>query len=269
MKRILTLIVLPLFLGLCGAVLRAIELAYSFDPVSGLRTTKLAATPALMVLCGVAVLAFLLISGRTRPNPNAPDAPRPVFRAVSVLAALILLALAAYQIKACVDEFVLTTLIQALLTVYCAVSLFAFGKTGLASRPSSGYAVLAVVPVFWACFTLILVYRKWIEDPILLDYVYLIFAFITLILFLFALTGYVYGKRSFFLAGVVGPLAIFFAIVELASQPIAALLPGTQAAHPFSLLEFGSLLAFLIFIPFALYEIFRNSNAICADSLRK
>lgn len=262
MKRTLTLIVLPLFFGLCGAMLRAVELAYSFDPLSGLHTTQLAVTPALVALCAIVSLLFLVFAWFIQPDQATVSTPRPVFYAASGLAALVLFGLAAYQIAGCVTNFVLTTFIHALLTLYCAVSLLALGKTGLAQRPSSAYTVFAVVPVFWACFTLILVYRERIADPILLDYIYLIVAFIFILLFLYALTGYVYGKNKFRLAAVTGPLALFFLTINVVAQPLAAFLPQTRATFEVIPLEFGALIAFLILIPFSLYEIFRNANQI-------
>lgn len=261
MKRCFPFFILPLFLGLCGAFLRATELSYSFDPQSGLHVQHLSATPVLMVLSVVALLVFSALSFRIREE-ECSAAPSPAFLAAGALSAVVLLASAGLQIYQCVTAFAVTTLIQALLSVYTATALLALAKSGLSRSNGGVYAVFAVAPVFWLCFTLILVYRERIADPILLDYTYLLFACICSLLFFYALAGYVYGKNKLRLAALTGSLAVFFSAAELGGHLIATVFPLTSADLSLSTLELTTLLACLILIPFALHEILKNRNQV-------
>lgn len=253
MKRIFPLCILPLFLGLCGAFLRATELSYAFDPETGLFVNRLSATPVLMILSCIALLVFFLLSFRLPTEES--KAPSRVFPLLSAGAALVLLLSAGFQLYLCITEgFAITTLIQALLSVYTATALLALGKNRLAPASGGAYSIFCVAPVFWMCFTLILIYRDRIADPILLDYTYLLFSCVASLLFFYALAGCLYGKNKQRLAYLTGALSVFFSALELFGHLLATVLPMTGAALSLSMLELTTLLACLIFVPAALFE---------------
>lgn len=260
MKRWLSFVVLPVFLGLCGALLRATELAYSFDAQTGLYLHKMAATPVLMGLSVLVILVFAALSFRYRAE-DAPKAPESGLLPGGMVATVALLACAGFQIYRCITVgFELTLLIQALFSLYAATAALALAKNSFSLANGGAYAVLVVAPVFWLCFTLILIYRDRIADPILLDYSYLLFACISALLFFYALAGRLYGKGSLRICAFFGPCALFFSLVELLGQAFALLFPLSTATFSLSSLECFTLLFVLVFVCVSLPQLLKKQS---------
>ncbi|MBQ3055167.1 MAG: hypothetical protein IJC88_03600 [Oscillospiraceae bacterium] len=260
MKRSLSFIGLPLFLGLCAAFLRATELSYAFDPETGLYLSGLSATPALMILSGVAFLLFSALAFFTREEPlDAPTSP--VLLPVGLVCTLILLASAAFQIYFGITQvFSMTNLIQALFSVYAACAALVLCKKGFAPSNGGTYAVFAIAPAIWVSYTLILIYRDRVADPILLDYSYLLFAVVGAVLFLYALAGCIFGKKKLRLAVLSSSLTVFFSVCELLGHVIALVLPSSVAVFDLSPIEALTLAFCLIFIPFAINELWKKKE---------
>jgi len=261
MKRSLSFIGLPLFLGLCAALLRATELSYSFDPSTGLYLSGLAATPVLMILSGVAFLLFATLTFFTKEDEKCEAADSPALLFVGLACTIILLASAALQIYFAVTQvFSMTNLIQALFSVYAACASLALCKKGFAPSNGGTYAVFAIAPALWVSYTLILIYRDRVADPILLDYSYLLFAVVGAVLFLYALAGCVFGKKKLRLAVLTGSLTVFFSVCELLGHAIALILPSSTATFTLTPLEALTLAFCLLFIPFAMNELWKKKE---------
>lgn len=260
MKRWLSFVALPVFLGLCGALLRATELSYSFDVQTGLYLRSLSATPALMGLVLVAFLVFAALSFRFRAE-SAPKVSESGLLLGGLAASAFLLASAGFQIYHIVTVgFELTLLIQALFSLYAATAALALAKSAFAPANGGAYAVLVVAPVFWLCFTLILIYRERIADPILLDYSYLLFACISALLFFYAQAGRLYGKGKTRLCALFGPCALFFALTEFLGQALALLFPLSTATFSLSALECFTLLFILVFVCVSLPQLLKHPS---------
>lgn len=267
MKRHLSFIALPLFLGLCAALLRATELAYSFDPSTGLYLGGIKASPVLMILCGLTFLAVFALSFFTKEaKVDAP--PSAALTPISMVCALLLLASAAVQVYFGVMQgFVMTDLVQALLSVYAATAILVLCKKGLAKSNGGTYAVMAVAPALWICYTLILIYRDRVADPILLDYSYLLFAAVCAVLFFYALCGCIYGKSKVRLATFSGALTVFFAVCELIGHAVALMFPLSNATFSLTPLETLTLAFCLLFIPFAMNELWKKKEIVQEKTL--
>ncbi len=267
MKRTLSFVLLPLFLGLCAALMRATELAYSFDPKTGLYVGDLAATPALMILSGVtflllSVLAFFIRDAKEE-RPTASLLPF-----VGILCALILVASAGFQVYyGVMREFSMTNLIQALFSLYAAIAVLGLCKNGFAPSSGGTYAVFAVAPALWISYTLILIYRDRVADPILLDYSYLLFAVVCAVLFFYALTGCIFGKNKLRLATLSGALSVFFSMCELLGHGLALVFPKTNAIFDLSPLESLTLGFLILFIPFAMRELWKKKEIVQEKTL--
>lgn len=268
MKRILTLGFLPLVLGLAGAWLRAYELAYVFDPVTGLPSNPMAVTPVLIGLTLAGAAIFIAAALLYRPK-EPHGKPGPMFLAASSVAFAVLFGFAGYLFYQCTKAFTITQLIFGLLTLYCAAAVLTLGVKRLDGSPSSVYSVMAVAPVFWACYALILIFRERISDPIILDYIYLLFAFICILLFSYCQAGYVFGRNKQRLAIVTAAMGVYFCVVELIAPVVAGFLSPGAELMKVSLEEALPLAAFLVYMPFALQEMLHNRNRVGLDAAPK
>ncbi|MBE6915228.1 MAG: hypothetical protein E7471_01160 [Ruminococcaceae bacterium] len=259
MKRWFPFVLLPLFLGLCGALLRATELAYSFDRHTGLFVNQLAVTPVLMTVSLVALAVFVFLSFRL---PAAEDsAPSPFVLIGGVVSAISLLATVGVVILSIMNStFALTALIQALLSVYAATAVLVMVKYGFKKSDGGAYAVLVSAPVFWLAYTLILIFRDRIADPILLDYAYLLFACTSALIFLYTVVGVLFGKGKPRGCALFGSLALFFSTTELFGHVFATLLPMSLSGFSLSLTEALTLIFVVAFTLTALPELLKNKE---------
>ncbi len=260
MKRWFPYVILPLFLGLCGAFLRATELAYSFDPDTGLFVNPLVVTPTLISL---SLIATALVMGCILTFfPDAEDTPTSPFVLVGgVLSAVSLLATVGVVILSVMTStFALTALIQALLAVFAATGVLVMVKYGFKKAEGGAYAVLISVPVFWLAYTLILIFRDRIADPILLDYAYLLFACVFALIFLYKVVGVLFGKGQ--LPGCVffGSLALFFATTELIGHVVAPMLPLSTSGFSLSLTEALTLIFVVFFTITTIPELLKDKT---------
>ena len=156
------------------------------------------------------------------------------------------------------STFALTALIQALLSVFAATGVLVMAKYGFKKADGGTYAVLVSVPVFWLAYTLILVFRDRIADPILLDYAYLLFACTSALLFLYTVAGNLFGKGKLRSCALFGSLALFFSATELFGHVFAPLLPLSQSGFSLSLTETLTLIFVLVFTLTTLPELLKN-----------
>ncbi|MEG2377741.1 MAG: hypothetical protein RSC43_05210, partial [Clostridia bacterium] len=154
MKRLLTIGLIPLVLGAVGAVLRAYELAFRFNPITGLPENAIAATPMLIALCVLmaAAAAFFAFRNR-RPSPSEVKSA-PAFTIAAALAFGAMLGLFAFLLMNRVQESAALHYMLAAFTLLAAVSIAITGIKHLHALDNGMYAFIAVLPVFWACFSL-------------------------------------------------------------------------------------------------------------------
>lgn len=260
MKKFLWIIPVAVILGLAASVARGYELAFGFDMMSGLPTGMEWIT--IVLLAAGACLGILCLVMVKKSVPAAQDEKKsPVLKVVSLLCTAIMLALAGYSFYANRVEGDLVVYIFAALSVLNAISFALLGGKGLKANDNSVYNVFAFVQVLWATIAVILVFRERVSEPIAEHFVFLLFAFLCILLFTYAQTGYVYGKNRFAVALVVGIIGMYFAAIELFAPFIAS---GFNAEY-YPELDFKTILplaAYLIYMPVSLFKIFRNENNI-------
>lgn len=246
----------PVTTGVCGAILRASQFRNAFDSETGILKSGEPVTFGLVAVCIIATLmaviaAFLLKRGIEIKS----DKFESLLTAAMSVSAVVILAHAGMIFFALRDEFDVTRLILALFSVYCAVSLLVMGKYRMAERDSTAYCVFSAVPVFWACFMLILTFREKISDPIIANYVPLIFSYICILFFTYAMAAHILGKNKKHIAVFACFLGLFFILTELISP---FLLQGSVTFDAAKISEFLPQLAFLILMP-----------AVCTQIVRK
>ena len=258
MKRFLAFGVLPLMLGLFGAWLRANELVYVFDAQTGLPANTMWVSPALITL-SVFVFAFSVVSAFIckKPSPKTDSKLLPSCSAVSLL---ILLVLGGFEFFSYMQSFAFFVVFNAILSIVCGASLFFIGSKKLEMRDNVLYNVFAALPAFWACFAVILVFRERIAHPIVSSYAYLLFAFLSILIFTYSQCGYIFGKKTRKSAIISGVCAIYFCTVEFFSQIFAYTLSAGSFPAFSNAFEVLPLIAFLIYIPAALVEILSERN---------
>lgn len=259
MKRWFPYVILPLFLGLCGAFLRATELAYSFDAQSGLLVNPLSVTPVLMAVSLVALAVFVFLSFRLPTTEDTSASPFVLVGGIlASIAALLNIVVVVFSFL--VSAFALTSLIQAIFSLYVATAVLIMAKYGFSKCRSDGHAVFIVAPVFWLAYTLILIFRNRIADPIILDYAYLLFACTSALIFFYTVAGVLFGKGKLRSCALFGSFALFFSATELFGHVFATLLPMSSCGFTLTLVEALTLIFVLVFTITALPELLKNKE---------
>jgi len=261
MKRISLFGILPFIIGLVAAWLRANELVYVFDPITGLPSNSMWVTGSLVVLACAVASFFLVVALRRKCEP--PTGKPSLGLIPSACASFcILFALSGYELYSYMQSRVVTDLIFGVLTLLCSVAQLFLGLKRLEARDNMAYNIFAAIPTFWTCYALILIFRQRISDPIISDYVYLLLAFVCILLFAYAQCGYIFGKNRAKVAIFTGALTVFFSTVELFAPIIAGMISSDAEFMRVSLQEAAPLAAFLIYIPFSLEEMLENNNRV-------
>ena len=238
------LFILPIALGLVGAYARATALA--------------ADAKGSALLTGVSIAAVVIFAAAAvflRKERRGLGGGEKAGKAAFTVAGFIMLVSAFITLFEVYQKYELLKLVFALLTVYCSVSLIVLGKYSLAPRDSIAYCTMSAVPVFWACFLLIITFRERISNPIIYEYVFLMFAYICILLFAYSLAGEILGKNRVVFGGFAALAGTYFIITEALAPYIAkALSAGAYEAALFSP-ELLFKIAFLILMPFGAYLI--------------
>ncbi len=260
MKKVLLIGILPVILGIVAGVLRAYELAFSFDFATELPKGSLWATPIILVIAALMLAVGIALS--VKRNFAVTDAKKSApLTAVSFFACAMMLALGGYI-------FVINQIegetINLIFAAICLVTAFAFallGAKNLQNNQNSLYSFMALVPVIWSCVALILVFRDRIADPIWADYIHIVFAYIGILMFTYAQSGYVYRKNKLWALACSATVGTFFCIIELISPFIAsALNPEYTLKLDFTVIL--PLVTFAVYMPVSTLFMLKNQNDV-------
>ncbi|MBQ8004630.1 MAG: hypothetical protein IJ299_06030 [Oscillospiraceae bacterium] len=253
-KLLPSLFILPVVTGICGALLRSSQLIHAYDHETGILKSGEPVTYGLVAVCVIAALiavlaAFLLKNGA---EIRSLKLGKGLLMSGAAASAVIII-YAGMLFFSLFDEFDATSLILALFSVYCAVSLLVLSKYSFAERDSTAYNVFSAVPAFWACFMLILAFREKISDPIIANYVPLMFAYLAILMFCYAMAAHVLGKNKKHVAVFACFFGIFFILMEIVSPFIAGTVPNAESIR-YMLPQ----LAFLILMPCTTAQILKK-----------
>ena len=250
----------PAVAGICGAFLRGSQIKEAHDTANGFISGGTLSSNGLFILSilvfAIAIGAALLFTKWFKLSGK--DVSQTKIAVPFYISAALILAYAGLVLLPVVNgDFSAINLILGLFSVYCAASLFVLGRHNMAERESTAYCVMSAVPVFWACFMLVLTFREKISDPIIWDYVFHIFAYLSVLFSAYSITAHALGKNKKAIAVFTCFCGIFFFLIELVSPFISG---GNIELTIAKITELIPSLAFLILLPFATMEILKKNN---------
>jgi hypothetical protein len=236
-------IYLPIFAvitGVCGAVIRAVELYRAFDTDTGLMapgdmSVQVMRVFTVAVIIISAVLSALL-KGRLADDLHLLSGEdNTVSKIISTAGCLMLIAAAAYDYMAGRSTLRVSEIVLLLLAVFSAISLIV-----RMIKPGKDYAFFSIVPVFWCSFWLILIYRDRSIDPVVEYYIYELFAVVTGMIFFYRLAGYEFGSRKPRLSVFFGIIAVYLGFVTALGSVIARVVFNLPIDHARGLLYYAA-----------------------------
>lgn len=233
--------------GLAGLALRLWELSSAFEADTGL---PVAGAPATLVLAGfsaaVLLALVLLCRGTGRGFQGSYDE---AFQAAGSTPYLTMMVAAAFlmagsgvlllaQAGGVLSESLAASagaglglsglfqlllsvgreLLLAILALASAASLFLLGKNNYKGEGKGERSGCLLTPAYTACVWLIVSYLDHSGDPIVLDYVYQLFAVVAAVLGSYFLAGFGYQRPKGFPAAFFSLAAMYFCLVTLADR---------------------------------------------------
>ena len=246
---------LPITAGVCGAYLHSHRLAYSFGIVG-----EGIATPAGYGFAAIFAIAFFfaltsafILRGGVEFKSEKVDSFASAALSVAAVPMLLYAGVLFFSLS---EKFDLITLVLGLFSVYAAIAFLVMGKYKLSERDSVSYWVCSAVPVFWACFVIIVSFREKIANPIIYEYVTLIFSYLAILIFSYANAGCLLGKKRSGTAVFACFAGLFFIIVELVSPLF--LIGEMPVSTLYNIRELLPQLAYLILMPPVMIKIIKK-----------
>lgn len=273
MKSIRYIPIAAAVLGILGAVLRGMNLSSGYEPSTNLPIPGNKPQIALVVLSIVVFLAMLLWSTllRTRRGTSFEDAfgcTSPLYKMIAVLSALImgfsglggLYLLANGELlsgKTLFSNLPLIPLwVLALLTTFSFITVASGQSRG---HISEGHAIFTIVPMFWACFDLIITFKDNGASPFVSLYAFELFAAIALVYSFYAMSAFLYSTSNPARFVCMSTLAVFFCFTCVGGYLVCALLGGsTITLTPEAMLRYACFGGSSVYLLSNLYIVTRN-----------
>ncbi len=231
LRRPYMLILMTVIIGIMAGLMRTFELRLAWEPALGLMKSYHPSSISLLVF-SVAFTVLALIVSRSAPpfKGKRVAAPRqiPIYLTVDTLAALALIFSGVMDIYSNRED------VQALITgegvpamgtasmlIFAVLSLFAGISVILIARAASkgvlgrAYGFYMTVPVFWACYWLILDFSKHAVNPVPLSYLYEMLGIIFTLLSLYAAAGFFFNLPRMRQTLVYSILGGFFSLITV------------------------------------------------------
>jgi len=229
-----------LIAGLCGAFIRASELSRAFEPETGLQIPGESISLIISAFTAAVIIAFAIISvlfkGRLKDGLRVLPGDKSTSAKILVTAsALMLIGAAVFDFSVNRGELPLSRIIMIMLAAFAAISILI-----RAVKPGKEYALFSLVPIFWCCFWLILIYRDRSVDPVVPDYIYELFAVVASALFFYGSAGYDFGSRKIRLNVLYGSAAVYLSTVTAVGPVAAKLLYSVDIVNTDVILYFAA-----------------------------
>lgn len=205
--------------GVAGGFLRGWQLDTSFEQNTGL---PIAGTPATLAICLAFVLvAILVVIVSLMKRPNHPLGFSLAFRnesffyLLSVCAAAALTAAGGFLYVmewARMYEPSVLQLVFGLMTLVGAPCLLFIGLRNYKQGWATENSLVLLGPAFMCCVWLMFAYQGWARDPIVMDYVFDLFAIIFTLLAHYYVCSYSFGRPSQTPLCITGALAVAFSV---------------------------------------------------------
>lgn len=250
MKKGFFLFELTIFAGLLAGITRALQLAFAFDGETQL-LEKHPSTTFLLCVVGVFTVVAVLLSARaSKYEPGETEPPSALWLVIELAAAASLLFSSGYELYSLRESFHAVILIFNLLGVFAALSILVsavYTRKGILTASTGFYYT---VPIFWCCFALVLDFWSHSANPVILSFVFMMFALIFTALSTHAAAGYFFGRprrrrsMAFCAFGVFFSLMTFVSLVAYpffeeseATVKVAVTTPGTLTKLGFMILH--------------------------------
>ncbi len=218
---------LPLFsvlAGCVGALLRRYEIAHAFEPDTGLAIAGYPASTALLCLsAAVLVIAAVFLRGGAVPSGPIPYqtafyAPEAGYAAAICFSSLILFASAAAGFGQYFSgaEARISRLILFFFTAVSGLCVLLTGLRTYRKKDPEQINALLLVPAFFACLWLVLVYQSNAADPVLLSYIYELLAVVCAVLGLYSIAGFGFGRGRVRRTAYYCLMGVYFSMVTIA-----------------------------------------------------
>ena len=237
LKRHIVVPMAALLLGIAGGVMRANELANAFERASWFAIPNHPATITLMAFAGVFAVAVAIYIARAdfrRPYGfgDAMAGVRSPYIIAQSLGLVLLMAGAARDLLVFMTETPppMSRLIFAAFALLSGICLFAVSAGLFKGRVIAPAGFCMLTAIFWGCLWLLFTYWVKSADPVLLDYIYELFAVMFIVISLHLTAGGVFyrvhPKRTVFCL----LMSVFMATLNGGGVLIARLFYGRQFA---------------------------------------
>lgn len=243
MRKEIVLPVTAIAGGAAGFFLRRWELSSAFEPGTGLPILGMPATWALAALSVAMVLLLALLcrgAGKDftggydeafRARGNTPYMMGMVAAAflMAIAGALLLLqAPGLYRSTAGLTRglpmlSLMPKVLLAGLSLASGWSLLRLGRNNFKGEGGGKYSSSLLIPAYAACMWLIVAYQARSGDPIILDYVYQLFAIVAAVLGAYFMAGFGFERSKVFPTALFSLAAMYFTLVTLADAHEPAL----------------------------------------------
>jgi len=148
------------------------------------------------VLCAIAFCAYFAFNTKEIVPKNYLELCKsnsiyvPVLNYISIFALALIVF---YEILNFTETGLYSSLILGVFTLFVVLILFFITTLVNKGKYNETYGMLTAVPVLWACFWLIIVFKDYTSDPIRMHYVFYLFAVVCTILALFYIAGFAYN----------------------------------------------------------------------------
>lgn len=221
MLKTILLPVLTVFGGAAGYFLRRLELATAFD-ANGLAAPWAPVSILLAALSLVMVILFVWACRgiRRKPDPDGAVFFAPgcwVYLAAVTLSAANLLVAGLFGLR---EEFSGggLNILRLLLWLMCLLSFVCVLVSGLNNFRSRKrkFDLTLLAPAYTFCLWLVVAYQQRAAEPVVLSYMYELFAIICTLLGLYFTAGFSFGRGKFRRCAVFCLLSVYFDLVTLA-----------------------------------------------------
>lgn len=221
MLQVILLPLLAVFGGLGGFFLRRWELAAAFEE-NGLAIPWTAPTLALIALSVILAAAFALLCRGSRHElktyGDAFSAPGNLaYMVIAAVAAAALLLAGFYGLRTELTggQPGLLRLLLYAMCVAAFVSILIIIPNNFRAKGRQ-YSLTLLLPAYACCLWLVTAYQQRAADPVVLDYVYELFAIICTLLALYFTAGFSFGKVKVWRCAFFCLLSVYFSIVTMA-----------------------------------------------------
>ena len=255
-----------LAVGILGACVRGWELAYAFNPETGLYDAGAAAF-VLPLISVLAALLSILAAAAHRSSAESFLSAFPIRSraslAIIAIAGLVMVASGVLKIFGFVQSASFTALLFGILTVACGISLLVLSKARFRGEADELVSFVSTIPIYWACFMLILTFMEHPVEPVIQTFAYDLLASCAILLAIYYASAMLYGKHAVGLCLMSTLAALYFSLVAAGGRIVYFIISRETyylMDAPFRMAVFSACFLYLLFNASSLLRIPRGKK---------